>query len=112
MITQWWDSENSVTQLTASVFVTRDAPQLAINSFIIPVTTKSQTFEASYYQAQGDAINSVRWMVAEAADESNPLLDTGDIEGTGILRVAYDGFFTGIRYAVRCIVTTQYNIVD
>lgn len=111
MITQWWDSENSVTQLTASVFVTRDAPQLAINSFIIPVTTKSQTFEASYYQAQGDAINSVRWMVAEAADESNPLLDTGDIEGTGILRVAYDGFFTGIRYAVRCIVTTQYNIV-
>lgn len=111
LITQWWDSENSITQLTASVFVTRDAPQVAINTFPIPITTKSNTFIASYYQAQGDAINSVRWMVSEATEEDNPLLDTGEIEGTGILKVTYDGFFTGITYAIRCIVTTQYNIV-
>lgn len=111
MITQWWDSTHSVTQLTASIFVTRDVPQVAINSFNVPVTTKSKTFGASYYQEQGDSINSVRWMVAEASDEDNPLLDTGEIEGTGILKVTYDGFFTGITYAVRCIVTTQYNIV-
>ena len=111
LITQWWDSVNSVTQLTASVFITRDAPQVAIDAFPIPITTKSNTFNASYYQAQGDAINSVRWMIAEAEDEANPLLDTGEIEGTGILKVTYDGFFTGITYAIRCIVTTQYNII-
>lgn len=111
MITQWWDSTNSVTQLTASVFVTRSAPQVAINTFSIPITTKSYAFSASYYQAEGDAINSIRWMVAEADSESDPLLDTGEIEGTGILKVTYDGFFTGVNYAIRCIVTTQYNIV-
>ena len=111
MITQWWDSTHYVTQLTASVFVTRTTPQVAINSFSNPLTTKSYTFRASYYQAEGDAINSIRWMVAEANDEDNPLLDTGEIEGTGILKVSYDGFFTGVDYAIRCIVTTQYNII-
>ena len=111
MITQWWDSTHYVTQLTASVFVTRTTPQVAINSFNNPLTTKSYTFRASYYQAEGDAINSTRWMVAEANDEDNPLLDTGEIEGTGILKVSYDGFFTGVDYAIRCIVTTQYNII-
>ena len=111
MITQWWDSTHYVTQLTASVFVTRTTPQVAINSFNNPLTTKSYTFRASYYQAEGDAINSIRWMVAEANDEDNPLLDTGEIEGTGILKVSYDGFFTGVDYAIRCIVTTQYNII-
>lgn len=111
LITQWWDSVNSVTQLTASVFITRDLPQVAINTFSIPVTTKSQVFEASYYQEQGDAINSVRWMIAEADDKEEPLLDTGEIEGTGILKVSYDGFFTGLTYSVRCIVTTQFNVV-
>lgn len=110
-ITQWWDSENYIEQLTASVFVTRTTPQVAINAFNNPLTTKSFTFRASYYQAENDAINSIRWMVAEADDEENPLLDTGEIEGTGILKVSYDGFFTGINYAIRCIVTTQYNVV-
>ena len=111
LITQWWDSTHSVVQLTASIFITRSAPVIAINSFNIPVTTKSQTFGASYYQAEGDSINSVRWMIAEANDEANPLLDTGNIEGTGILKVTYDGFFTGITYAVRCTVTTQNYVV-
>lgn len=110
LITQWWDSTHYVTQLTASVFITRSTPQVAINNFSTPLTTKSYTFGASYYQTEGDAINSIRWMVAEADDESEPLLDTGEIEGTGILKVSYDGFFTGITYAVRCIITTQYNI--
>lgn len=111
LIAQWWDSTNYVTQLTASVFVTRTAPEVAINTFQNPLTTKSNTFKASYYQEEGDAINSIRWMIAEADDEDNPLLDTGEIEGTGILKVTYDGFFTGVDYAVRCIVTTQYNVV-
>lgn len=111
LITQWWDSTHYVTQLTASVFVTRSNPEVAITSFSNPITTKSYTFTASYYQAEGDAINGVRWMIAEKDDESNPLLDTGEIEGTGILKVAYDGFFTGVDYAIRCIVTSQYNKV-
>lgn len=111
MITQWWDLVNSVTQLTASVFVTRDKPQVAIDAFSIPLTTKSNVFNASYYQVQGDAISSVQWMIAEAEDKANPLLNTGEIEGTGLLKAEYDGFFTGVTYSVRCIVITQYNIV-
>ena len=111
LITQWWDSIHYISQLTASVFVTRDAPQVAIDNFPIPLTTKSNVFNASYYQAQGDAINSVRWLVAEADDKENPLLDTGEIEGTGVLKTEYDGFFTGITYSVRCIVVSQYDAV-
>lgn len=110
MITQWWNPSSSVTQLTASVFVTRDKPQVAINAFPIPLTTKANVFTGSYYQAQSDAINSIQWMIAEANDEENPLLDTGEIEGTGLLRAEYDGFFTGVTYAIRCIVVTQNNI--
>lgn len=111
LITQWWDSVHYISQLTASVFVTRDAPQVAIDNFPIPLTTKSNVFNASYYQAQGDAINSVRWLVAEADDKENPLLDTGEIEGTGVLKTEYDGFFTNITYSVRCIVVSQYDAV-
>lgn len=111
MITQWWNLTSSVTQLTASVFVTRDKPQVVINAFPIPLTTKANVFTGSYYQAQGDAINSVRWLVAEADDKDNPLLDTGEIEGTGVLKTEYDGFFTNITYSVRCIVVSQYDAV-
>ena len=110
MITQWWNPANSVTQLTASVFVTRDKPQVAVNSFPIPLTTKANVFTGSYYQAQNDAINSIQWMIAEANDKENPLLNTGEIEGTGLLKAEYDGFFTGVTYAIRCIVITQNNI--
>lgn len=109
LITQWWDSTNYVTQLTASVFITRAAPQVAIDAFSIPLTTKAYTFGATYYQEQGDAISGIRWLIAEANDKDNPLLDTGEIEGTGILKAEYDGFFTGVTYSVRCIVETQNN---
>lgn len=110
LIKQWWDSVNSVTQLTASVFITRSAPQIAIDNFSIPITTKAYTFGATYYQEQGDALSSIRWMIAEAEDKDDPLLDTGEIEGTGILKVEYDGFFSNVTYAIRCIVITQHNV--
>lgn len=110
LIQQWWNENDSVTQLTASVFVTRRTPTLTIDTFQIPLTAKEFTFTATYVQNQGDAISSIRWMVAEASDEANPILDTGEIEGTGLLAITYDGFFTGVTYAVRCIVVTQYNM--
>ena len=109
LITQYWAS-NSVTQLTASVFTARSNPTLSINSLGSVISTKAYTFTATYLQAQGDTINSVRWTIAEEGYESDPLLDTGNIYGTGILSVSYDGFFTGVRYGIRCIVTTQHDV--
>ena len=111
LITQYWGTNNSVTQLTASVFIGRDAPELDIDSFNTPVATKEATFTATYTQTQGDAINSIRWMIAEEGYENEFLLDTGNIVGTGLLSVTYDGFFTGVRYGIRCIVTTQNDMV-
>lgn len=109
LITQYWGA-NSVTQLTASVFTARANPIVTIDNVTATITTKSYTFTGTYYQAQDDAINSIRWIIAETGYEDDPLLDTGNIYGTGILQVSYDGFFTGVNYGIRCIVTTQHDI--
>lgn len=110
LITQWWDNDFSVQQLTASVFTTRETPAIAIDEIPNPVTTKAYTFGASYVQSDGDPLNYVRWMIAQVGFENDPLLDTGIITGTGELQVEYDGFLTGITYAVRCIIQTINNV--
>lgn len=110
LITQWWDANNSIQQLTASVFATRETPTITMGSIPDPVTTKAQTFTATYAQADGDPLNSIRWIVAQKGFENEPLLDTGIITGTGELQVTYDGFLNEITYTVRCIVVTIHNI--
>lgn len=110
LITQWWDTDLSIQQLTASVFNTRETPSIAINEIPSPVTTKAYTFGATYVQSDGDPLNYIRWMVAQEGFENDPLLDTGIITGTGELQVEYDGFLTGITYQVRCIIQTINNI--
>ena len=109
LITQWW-GEKSVQQSTASVFVTRAAPSVAINTIPNPVTTRSQTFTAAYTQAQGDSLKWVRWEIAENANREQPFVDTGKITGTGELKAEYDGFFTGTTYAIRCSIETANGI--
>lgn len=109
-ITQWWDSTNSVTQITSSVFKTRATPQISINTIPSPVTTKEYTFEATYLQSDGDPLNYFRWMIAQKDYEDEPLFDTGIITGTGDIRVTYDGFITDLTYTVRCIIETINNV--
>lgn len=111
-ITQWWGADDSVTQMTASVFITRDNPTLELDSIDDPLTDNEATFTASYTQAQGDAIKWVRWQIAYADEDGkeNPFLDTGNIYGTGELQVSYDGFLAGTAYSVKCTVETANGV--
>lgn len=109
LITQWWSDTESVTQQSASVFVCRAAPTLAIHPFATPVVQKKMTWTADYAQAQGDAIIWARWMLAQAGNTEEPLYDTGNV-ATALLAFTYDGLFTGQEYAVRCLVETVNGV--
>ncbi len=110
VITQWWGS-SSVTQTSASVFLTRSAPSVTLGSIPSPLEVREYSFTAAYTQAQGDNLNWVRWDLALVGDgEYETLKDTGKIYGTAQLRLDYDGFFSGSTYAVRCSVQTQNGI--
>ena len=115
LITQWWTANDSVTQFTPSLFITRATPTLTIDAFTTPLTERSATFTATYSQTQGDAIAWVRWELADVsvAGGSNVYTvfqDTGPIYGTGELQTGYDGFLTGNSYGVRCTVETENGI--
>lgn len=113
IIEQWWGSgdEDSVTQVSASAFITRAAPTLTLAAIPSPMLTRNYTFTATYEQAQGDSLNWVRWMIALQNDEGNPLLDTGNIYGTAELQVSYDGFFWDNTYVVQCMVQTENGVI-
>lgn len=112
LITQWWSANDSVQQMTASVFITRANPTLVLSAIDDPLTDNEATFTATYAQAQGDSIKWVRWQIAYANDEDKetPFLDTGNIYGTGELQVDYDGFLAGTAYSVKCTVETANGI--
>ena len=111
LITHWWSADDSVQQWTASVFITRSVPSLALTAIPDPVTSKQYSFTATYSQAQGDGMKWVQWEISEEGNESNPFLDTGPIYGTGELRVDYDGFLNGTTYVIRCT-TESSNGID
>lgn len=112
IIQQWWGEtdEESVTARSAAVFLTRSAPEVAIQAIPSPLTVRQYTFGADYSQAQGDALNWVRWMLAAQGQESDPLYDSGRIYGTAELKMTYDGLFPGTAYAVRCQIQTENGV--
>ena len=110
VITQYWSDTDSVTQVSAAAFVTRAAATLTINDMPSTLASKSATFTATYTQAQGDALNWVRWQIAYADDLDNPFYDTGNIYGTAQLQVSYDGFFRESSYGVQCLVQTENGV--
>lgn len=110
LITQWWSDNDSIQQMTASLFLTRSTPTVVIGDIPSPLSTKAHFFTATYTQAQGDGLNWLRWRIAEADSKDAPFLDTGKISGTGQLRVDYDGFFTETEYAIICDVETANGI--
>ena len=109
VITQWWSSTGSVVQSSASAFITRAAPVLTMGA-IGTLSSKNATFTASYSQAQGDALNWVRWRIAYASDTDHPFYDTQNLYGVSELAASYDGFFSGEDYAVRLSVQTESGV--
>ncbi len=109
-ITQWWSDTDSITQSSASYFITRDTPQLTLEEFPNPILSRIYTFKADYFQAQGDAIEWVRWEILAGGENQEALLDTGKIYGTSELQVDYDGFFPGSNYLIRCTVQTVNGV--
>lgn len=112
IITQWWgdtDAE-SVTQSSASVFLTRSAPVLTMTNFPYRVNELSATYTAMYTQAEGDALEWVRWILASSNDLENPLADTGKIYGTSELKFTYTGFGHFGGYAVKCMIQTENGV--
>ena len=111
LIRQWWGATDaeSVTQRSASVFLTRTAPVLTVAAIPSPLTVRKYAFTAAYSQAQGDTLNWVRWMLRAGNGEA-VLYDSGRIYGTAELRMEYDGLFSDTDYAVRCQVQTENGV--
>ncbi len=120
IITQWWGATNttSITQTSPSVFYTRATPTLDISingdtpedyTDINPYTSRSISFDGTFYQANGDTVSLARWILSEEDNTENPIVDTGDIE-TQLLQLNYDGLFSGTTYAVRLIVQTSSGV--
>lgn len=109
IITQFWDS-GSVEQTSASYFITRTTPVLTLGSIPSPLNTRNFSFTATYTQAQGDALEWVRWQIAYSGQPDELLLDTMRIYGTADLRADFDGFLTGNTYMVKCTVQTVNGV--
>ena len=107
-IQMWWSANDSITQSSASVFQTRNNPTLTLATIPSPLASRVHTFTATYSQTQGDALNFVRWQLADNSD--NIIYDTQNIYGTSQLQFEYDGFFTGNTYKIKCSVQTEKGI--
>lgn len=116
-ITQFWEengAEQSVAQVSASVFDTRGAPSLSIvgmgSATAMTIGSRAYSFTGQYSQPQGDTLNWYRWRIARAGNLDAPVLDTGNVYGTMDIRTNYDGFFTGVNYAIRLTAQTQNGV--
>lgn len=112
LITQWWSETDFITQSSASAFITRTTPTLSVEPIGTGgvIETRYWTFNGVYQQAQGDTLNWVRWRIATAGNTQNPFFDTGELSGVSQLQATYDGFFTGVDYAVRLTIQTEKGI--
>lgn len=113
VIKQWWDADNSVTQTSASAFSAKAKPTLSFVNAPTHVTTKDHTFTLSYSQAQGDALNWVRYTL-EIQDASSVswdiVYDSQNIYGTADLQFSYNGFFAGRNYRVTAEIQTASGV--
>lgn len=112
IIKQWWNANDSITQSSASAFVTRAAPTLSIAAIGTDgvIDTRYYTFTGNYAQAQGDTLNWFRWQIAYAEQTDNPFFDTENISGTLDVSCQYDGFFADTDYAIRLTAQTENGV--
>ena len=77
VITQYYMDggvEKSVTQASASVFITRKNPSFSLASIPATVTSSRHTFTVNYSQQQGDTLDWIRYRIAQGSDTDNPIL--------------------------------------
>lgn len=111
--------ENSVEQRSMSVFHTRNAPTVSINSITSDtLATREYSFTASYSQAQLDPLTWVRWRLYNNTNESdttsqydaNLLYDTGKMYGVSTLKFDYDAFLNDKSYNLVLNIETSNGI--
>lgn len=107
IITQWWGPSDSITQTSASVFITRDVPSIVMDAIPSPLTSKEISVGATYTQTQGDTLSWVQWILTDY--DGNVLKDTGRVS-TGVLQFDYDGLFSGSSYYIECSVETENGV--
>ncbi len=112
LITQWWSANDSVTQSSASAFITRSAPSLAIDTIGTGgvINTRYYTFTGTYAQSQGDVLNWFRWRIAYADDTDDIIFDSENISGTMDISCYFDGFFDSTNYSIRLTCQTENGI--
>lgn len=96
--------EQSITQSSASLFMTRSLPGFQFGdvvSGVIPVSGTEKTFTVNYTQAQGDPLDWIRYRIAYGSTETEPIYDSGNIFGTAVYECHYDGFVEGSDYFIR-----------
>lgn len=112
LITQWWSASDSITQSSASAFITRRAPSLSIADIGTGgvISTRFYTFTGNYAQQQGDTLDWFRWQIAYAGQTDSPFYDSGNVSGTMDVSCTYDGFFPNTSYAIRLTAQTENGI--
>lgn len=113
-ITQYYmdgSTERSVTQSSASTFITRATPVFEISNLPATVTSSKFTFTVSFSQAQGDTLNWIRYQIGVlGAGETDIIYDSGNLYGVSVYEVTYDGFQNGITYAIRVLGQTSSGV--
>lgn len=111
-ITEWWGNtdEQSITQSSASYFITRDKPTVTMGIISTQFTFIRNTFTATYAQAQGDAIEWSRWEIENVDEAYGKIYDSGKIYGAAELETTYEGFFPTTQYRIKCTVQTENGV--
>lgn len=107
-ITQYYNdgTEQSVSQYSASAFMTRSTPSVSISvsstvsSVVLPIS-------ASYSQAQGDAIAFVRWALSYSENGTLTQIDDTGFITTGVLSYTAEGLIDGKDYNISLTVVSS-----
>lgn len=112
VITQWWGAtdDTSVTQSSASYFITRALPTVTMGVIPTQFTFLRHTFTAAYAQAEGDAIQWARWELERDMGAFEKVADTGKIYGTAELKFEYVSFLPSSKYRIKCTIETENGV--
>lgn len=116
VIKQGWLLPDSSTyyieQSSASVFLTRSAPTISINTIGVAgvISTRYYTFTGAYSQSDGDVLNWLRWQIAYADATDDPFFDTENISGTQELSCYFDGFIDDVNYVIKLSIQTENGV--
>ena len=113
IITQYYQQgnrEGSVTQSSASVFITRDNPTFALSTVPATVTSSSYTFTVNYSQTQGDTVDWIRYEIVQGSEEES-VYDSGNIYGAAQYTCTYAGFRDGYNYSFRATGQTSSGVL-